>query len=262
MGVRRRQPAGACVGGLADLPDRTARRGRRRRSRLPQDDLPSAAHELHLVGESQGCRRPQHLRGRLPRTRQHRRLRPERPPAGRLATPAVRCDELGGDLRPEDDEDRPRAGAARPRLRGPGDQVLPALPRDREGDDVDRGLGRRPLGRAGGVLLRLPRRSGGPAAPDADLLPRRPDPPSRGRDDRTRSPSPAAHLRRGGGAHHGESAGTRRTGQPVVGGGFGRTSTALAPARSPHEVPAQGGVRRGADALPARHPVGESRAPR
>ena len=27
--------------------------------------------------------------------------------AGRLATPAVRCDELGGDVRPEDDEDRP-----------------------------------------------------------------------------------------------------------------------------------------------------------
>ncbi|MGC4053587.1 MAG: hypothetical protein QM757_30735 [Paludibaculum sp.] len=44
-------------------------------SRLPRKRLPQAADELHLVGQPQGLRRQQHLRRRLPRSRQHRRLR-------------------------------------------------------------------------------------------------------------------------------------------------------------------------------------------
>ena len=50
--VRRRQPAGARVGGAARLRDR-----RRRRLRLPRARLPQAAPQLHLVGEPQGRRR-------------------------------------------------------------------------------------------------------------------------------------------------------------------------------------------------------------
>ena len=76
MGVRRCQPAGACVGRVARLQDRkeAARRGRSRVSgaRLPQTDA-----QLHLVGEPQGRRGAQHLRGRIPGAGQHRHLRPQ-----------------------------------------------------------------------------------------------------------------------------------------------------------------------------------------
>ena len=49
---------------------------RRRRPRLPRAGLPQAAAQLHLVGQPQGRRGQQRLRGRLPRARQHRPLRP------------------------------------------------------------------------------------------------------------------------------------------------------------------------------------------
>ena len=67
---------------LVPAPHRAgpARRGR---SRFPQDGLQQAHAELHLVGEPQGPVRQERLRGRLPRSRQHRRLRPERPAADR-----------------------------------------------------------------------------------------------------------------------------------------------------------------------------------
>ncbi len=53
VGLRRRQPAGAGLGGLAGVPDR-AGADRPGRSRLPGADLPQAAAELRLVGEPQG----------------------------------------------------------------------------------------------------------------------------------------------------------------------------------------------------------------
>ena len=71
VGVRRRQPAGARLGGAARLRDR-----RRRGRRLPRARLPQAAPQLHVVGEPQGRRGQQRLRGRLPRPRQHRPVRP------------------------------------------------------------------------------------------------------------------------------------------------------------------------------------------
>ena len=58
-------------------------RGDERRPRVPRARLPQADAELHLVGEPQGRRGPQHLPGRLPRARQHRRLRPQRAAADR-----------------------------------------------------------------------------------------------------------------------------------------------------------------------------------
>ena len=52
MGVRRRQPAGARLGGLARLPDR-----RLPRPRVPRPGLHQAAAQLLLVGQPQGRRR-------------------------------------------------------------------------------------------------------------------------------------------------------------------------------------------------------------
>ena len=52
----------------------------RRRPRLAQELLPEIAAEFHLVGEPQGPVGPKRLRGRLPGSRQHRRVRPERRP--------------------------------------------------------------------------------------------------------------------------------------------------------------------------------------
>ena len=51
---------------------------RRARPRFPQDDVPEAPAELHLVGKSQRSLRQERLRRRLSRPRQHRRLRPQR----------------------------------------------------------------------------------------------------------------------------------------------------------------------------------------
>ena len=94
VGVRRRQPAGARVGDVARVPDRSQATRRRRRSAVPGARVPQADAELHLVGQPQGRRRPQRLPGRLPRARQHRRVRPQRarcPPAGTSTRPTARA---------------------------------------------------------------------------------------------------------------------------------------------------------------------------
>ena len=73
--LRRRQSAGPRLGD--DLHVQTRGGGPRpRRRRLARADVPQAAHQLHLVGEPQGRRRQQPVRGRVPRPRQHRRVRP------------------------------------------------------------------------------------------------------------------------------------------------------------------------------------------
>ena len=56
---------------------------RQRRPRLPGERVPEAAAELHLVAQPQGRRRAEHLPGRLPRSGQHRRVRPQRAAADR-----------------------------------------------------------------------------------------------------------------------------------------------------------------------------------
>ena len=71
VGARRRQPAGARLGGAARVRDR-----RLAGHRLPRAHLPQAAAQLHLVGQPQGRRGPQRVRGRLPRARQHRPVQP------------------------------------------------------------------------------------------------------------------------------------------------------------------------------------------
>ena len=63
---------------------------------VPRARLPQAAAQLHLVGEPQGRRGQERLPGRLPRPRQHRRLRPQRAAADRRPSRAVRRHELDG----------------------------------------------------------------------------------------------------------------------------------------------------------------------
>ena len=90
------------------------RRRGARRPRLPGARLPQAAAQLHLVGQPQGRRGQQRLPGRLPRSRQHRRLRPHRAAARRRAPRAVRRHQLDGDVLPQHAGDRARAGRDNP----------------------------------------------------------------------------------------------------------------------------------------------------
>ncbi len=174
--VQRRQPGGPCLGGLAGLrPRRLAGPG------LPRPDHRQAAHELRLVGQPQGRRRLQPLRGRVPRDGQHQRLRPVQGRARGLAARAVRRDELDGLLLPVDAAHRPRARAPRPGLGRRRDDVPRAVPLDRPGDPVLRPREGHAVGRPGRVLLRRPRRPGRRRRPGAGALARRPAPPARRR---------------------------------------------------------------------------------
>ena len=96
VGLRRRQPAGARLGGAAGLRHR-----RRPRPGIPQPGLRQAPGQLHLVGEYGGRRGQQRLRGRLPGPGQHRPDRPL-PPTRGLHPGAVRCHRLDGRLRAGD----------------------------------------------------------------------------------------------------------------------------------------------------------------
>ena len=107
--------------------------------------------QLHLVGEPQGHRRQQRLPGWLPRPGQHQCLQPVRGPSRWRAPRPVRRHRLDGVLYPGDAGHL--AGARQPRrlLRGPGHQVLRALPVDRHSDERDRPL---PMGTERRLLLR------------------------------------------------------------------------------------------------------------
>ena len=78
VGIRRRQPAGPRLGGC-----RRSTRSTPQRSGEPDVDFLEAVfhkllHQLHLVGQPQGPRRQQRVPGRVPRARQHQRVRPRR----------------------------------------------------------------------------------------------------------------------------------------------------------------------------------------
>src|SRR6266702_1671238 len=106
MGVRRRQPAGACLGRLARLPD-GSRAERHRRPAVPRTHLSQTDAELHLVGEPQGRRWPQHLPGRVSRPRQYRHLRPQCAAADRRPHQPVGRHRLDGDVHAQPDAHRP-----------------------------------------------------------------------------------------------------------------------------------------------------------
>ena len=87
--------------------------------RVPQARLREAPHQLHVVGESQGPPGKERVRGRLPRPRQHRRLRPQRRTAHRRPPRAGRRHRMDGDVLPEHAGDRGRARGPRRQLRRP-----------------------------------------------------------------------------------------------------------------------------------------------
>ncbi len=85
---------------------------------VPRARVSQIAHQLHLVGESQGRGRSQRFSGRLPRPRQHRRVQSERAVAGWRAARPERRHELDGDVLPQHAGHRARARApGRPRTR-------------------------------------------------------------------------------------------------------------------------------------------------
>ena len=106
-------PPGARLGGAAGVPDGpcTDRRGR---PHVPAALLPQAAAEFHLVGQPQGRDRAQHLRGRLPRPRQHRHFRPVAPAADGGHDRPIGRHRMDGDV-----HGQPAAHRARARDRGP-----------------------------------------------------------------------------------------------------------------------------------------------
>ena len=171
------------VGGVPRLGDRRASG-----HRLPQAHLPQAAAELHVVAEPRGRRGQRPVLGRLPRPRQHRRVRPLAP-AGRDGARAVRRDGLDVRVLPLDAPHRDRPGRDGPGLRGPRDDVPRARRADRRGDEPERAVGR---GRR--LLLRRPQARRRLERPDQGPLDGRPHPaPADG--DR-----PAAHRRSRAGA--------------------------------------------------------------
>ncbi len=113
VGVWRRQPARARVGGAG------ASTRSRRSAAAPatgtflEQRLPQTAAQLHLVGQPQGRRGHERLPGRVPRPRQHRRLRPQSPAADGRHARAVGRHELDGDVHAQHARDRDGARARR-----------------------------------------------------------------------------------------------------------------------------------------------------
>ena len=132
------------LGGAEGLRDR-----RRPRLRLPGPGDAQAAAQLHLVGQPQGHRRQQRLRGRLPRAGQRRPVRPLGGAAGGRGAGAVRRHRLDGHVRAQPAGHGHRAGRARPGLRGHRDEVLRALRVHRR-----RRVRAGAVGRRGRLLLR------------------------------------------------------------------------------------------------------------
>ena len=114
--LQRRQPAGARLGDAVPLQGRA--RPRPRGHRVPRALVPGPDAQLQLVGEPQGSAGPQRVRRRLPRPRQHRRVRPQRAAADRRIARAGRRHRVDGVLLPEHARDRADPGRARPAVRG------------------------------------------------------------------------------------------------------------------------------------------------
>ena len=113
--LQRRQSAGAGLGHDLSLPDGAGAAGQDR-SRFPEAGLWQADLEFRLVGEPQGPLRQEPVRGRISRTGQYRRLRPQRAVAHRRLSGAGRRHRLGGLVLPEHARDRVRACGTRSHL--------------------------------------------------------------------------------------------------------------------------------------------------
>ena len=156
--LQRREPPGPRLGDVLPLPDRAGPRAGRRQ--VPRALLPGAAPQLQLVGEPEGPHRAECLRGRLPRPRQHRRLRPERAAPDRGLSRTGGRDGLDGLLLPEHARDRAHARRARPRVRRTRLSIPATFHLDLVRDGPSRRPPRRDVGRDGRVLLRPPEAAG------------------------------------------------------------------------------------------------------
>ena len=184
VGLLRRQPAGAGVGGAGGVRHR-----RRPRPGLPEPHLRQAAGQLHLVGQPGGRGGQQPVRGRIPRARQHRPDRPL-PPAGGRHAGAVGRHRLDGVLRDRHgrhrggpEPQRPPAGQ-RPRHEVPG-----ALRRHQR---RDRRAGH--LGRHRRPLLRPAAHAGRGRHPGEGPVDGRHDPHAGGRGPRRGAARPGGHA--------------------------------------------------------------------
>ena len=108
----------------------TAARGAAR-PRVPGALLPEAADQLHLVGQPQGPRGPEPLRRRLPRARQHRRVRPLQAAARPAATSSRPTAPPGWPSTARRCSRSRSSSPATTRPRGHGLEVLRALRRHR-----------------------------------------------------------------------------------------------------------------------------------
>ena len=150
--LQRREPPRARLGDA--VPPQVREEPRPRGRQVPGALLPGPDAELQLVGEPEGPAGPERLRRRVPRPRQHRRLRPERAAPDRRVPRAGGRDRLDGLLLPEHARDGPHPRRPRPGLRGARLQV----PRELHLDLLRHGQGRRArgrhVGREGRLLLR------------------------------------------------------------------------------------------------------------
>ncbi len=106
--VQRCQPAGPRVGGVARV--RARRRSRvRLRPRVPRAGVRQVPHQLHVVGQSRGRRGREPIHRRLPRPRQHRRVRSQQAAARRRRARAGGCHGVDGVLLHDDAADGARA---------------------------------------------------------------------------------------------------------------------------------------------------------
>ena len=149
--LQRREPPGPRLRDALPAPHRAgpARRDGRGFSQVGVQQAPA---ELHLVGEPQGPLRQERLRGGLPRPRQHRRLRPQRPAAHRRPPRAGGRHGLDGPFQPEHAGTRSRDRRPRPHLRGHDPKVRGAHLLYRPGHEPARSGGH--VGRGGRLLLR------------------------------------------------------------------------------------------------------------
>ena len=169
MEFRRRQSAGSCLGDDLHLSSGKGADGQGRH-RLAGALFPEAAAQLHLVAQSQGSLRQKHVRRRIPRPGQHRRVRSQRAAADRRLSRAGRRHGLDGALQPEHAGDQHRAGDARSEPTGRWSlKFVQHFVVDRLGDGP-RGRQHGHVGRRGWILLRCASTAGRPGpAPEGPL---------------------------------------------------------------------------------------------
>ncbi len=142
--LQRCESAGARVG--HGLPLQDGADPRPGRPPVPGAIVSGAHAELQLVGQPQGPRRSQRVRRRISGSRQHRRVRPQRPASHRRIAGAGGRHGLDGVLLPEHAGDRPHSHRVRPDVRRDRLQVRREFHVDRLRDGPHRRASRRDVG--------------------------------------------------------------------------------------------------------------------